>query len=210
MRVAVAYVYPALAPQKYTPLARCFVQSWLEHPPGRTPFELHVYVNGREVGPLHQSIFAPVGGQLHSRDNSGWDVGSFQNAADTLDCDLLVCMGAPVHFHREGWLDRMVEAFLQFGIGLFGTACYYTPDYHVRTTCFWCPPEVLQAYPYTVGSTQQSRYAFEHQSNSFTRFARNAALPCVMATWRGFFDFSQWPGNVPDRNTILVRDQHIF
>lgn len=204
-----AYVFPALLPQKYTPLAQRFVQTWLDHPPGKTPCELHVYVNGRELGPAYQAIFGPLKGQLHRRDNSGWDIGAFQDAAETLPCDLLVCLGACVHFHREGWLDRMVEAFLQFGIGLYGTACYYTPDYHVRTTCFWCPPEVLASYPDQIGSTQRSRYDFEHGPHSLTRFARQAALPCVMATWQGCIDFAQWPGNVPDRNTILVRDQHI-
>lgn len=209
MNVAVAYVYPAIQAQKYLPLARRFVESWGQFPPGRTQPALHVYVNGKLPDQFEDALFHALQPKLHARDNTGWDIGAFQEAADTVPCDLLVCLGACVHFHRAGWLDRIVESFLQYGIGLYGTACYYTPDYHVRTTCFWCPPEVLASYPDQIGTTRSSRYDFEHGPHSLTRFARNAALPCVMATWQGFFDFPAWRDNVPDRETILVRDQHI-
>jgi hypothetical protein len=104
----------------------------------------------------------------------------------------------------------MVESFLDHGIGLYGTACYYTPDYHVRTTCFWCPPPVIDYYPNVITSTKASRYDFEHGPNSLTRWAIKASLPCVMTTWTGAFEFSDWPNHVPDRDSILARDQHIF
>jgi hypothetical protein len=130
-------------------------------------------------------------------------------AADTLHCDLLVCLGAPVHFHRSGWLDRMVDAYLHNGPALYGCACYLSPNWHVRTTVFFCPPQLIQSYPLIIGSTRESRYGFEHGPKSFTRHVLSAGLPCLMVTWSGIFPFEQWEGHAPGPRDILVWDQHV-
>ncbi len=209
MTVSVAYVYPAIQQQRYWPFAKRFVETWQQFPPGDTPHELVVYVNGREPGPLDKGLFAPVNARLVGRDNSAWDIGCYQDAAETLDCDLLVCLGAPVHFHRSGWMDRMVDAYVDNGPGLYGCACYLTPGWHVRTTIFWFPPILLRSYPEVVGTNRQSRYGFEHGSNSFTRHVLGLGYPAIMVTWRGIYPFDQWANHAPDRNDILARDQHI-
>lgn len=121
----------------------------------------------------------------------------------------MVCLGAHSHFHRAGWLHQMAEAFIQNGPGLYGSAAYLTPNWHVRTTCFWCPPELLRSYPAYAGSSRGSRYEFEHGNTSFTRHVLGLGFPCFMVTWEGCWPFDQWQDHGPDLNQILVRDQHI-
>lgn len=211
VNVAVAYVFPQVQFAKYFPLAKRFADTWRQFPPGNESHTLYVIGNGGEVPPASRGIFH-YGTRFVSHDNSGWDIGGFQSAADHIPCDLLVCLGAPVHFHRAGWLDRMVDAFLNHGPALYGCACYEGALLHVRTTIFWCPPQLLQSYPMLVGSTRPARYDFEHGPHSFTRHTLNAGLDCIMATWQGVFPYDgrgNWQNHMPDADTILVRDQHI-
>ena len=207
MRVSVAYCYPILNRPKYAPLAQRFVQSWQRFPPG-CDCSVTIYCNGSEPVLFDRQIFDGLPCQFVSRDNSGWDIGCFQQAAETLDCDLLVCFGAPVHFHRAGWLARMVDACVENGIGLYGCAAYLSPNWHVRTTAFWFPPMLLQSYPVMVGSSRQSRYEFEHGNGSFTRHCLSLDIPCLMLTWSGIYPFGQWQDHAPGPTDILVRDQH--
>ena len=210
MRVAIAYVFPQVKVYTYFPLAKRFAETWQRFPPGAEAHTLHVIGNGSEVQPISRAPFLPIPNcQFHSHNNIGWDIGAFQWAAENIPCDLLVCLGAPVYFHRSAWLDRMVDAFLNNGPALYGCWAYLSPNWHVRTTAFWCPPELLNSYPNIVGSTQKMRYEFEHGRNSFTRHVLSAGLPCFMVTSEGCFDFEQWADHAPDANHSLVLDQHI-
>lgn len=209
MKIAIAYVYPTVQSHKYWPLAERFVQTWQQFPPGSITAQLHIYANGRSLSSMEQRLFSSLNPTVHVRDNSGWDIGAFQQAADTISCDLLVCFGSPVHFWRAGWLDRMVEAYCLNGPGLYGCACYLAPNWHVRTTAFWFPQQILQTYPQVITSNRESRYGFEHGQNSFTRHALQFGFPCIMVTWQGCFPFADWEQHAPTVNEILCRDQHI-
>lgn len=209
MKVAIAYVYPGVKVHTYWPLAERFVKTWQTFPPGQTSADFHVYGNGRSLSVMEQRLFEPLHPTIHVRDNSGWDIGAFQEAADKLPCDLLVCFGSPVHFWRAGWLDRMVDAYCLNGPGLYGCACYLAPNWHVRTTAFWFPPELLKSYPVIVGSDQPSRYRFEHGDSSFTRHTLSNGFPCIMVTWTGVYGFDEWRDHAPTMHEILVHDQHI-
>ena len=103
----------------------------------------------------------------------------------------------------------MVAAFLDHGPALYGCWAYLSPNWHVRTTCFWCPPELLRSYPFTIGSTTAMRYDFEHGPHSFTRHVLDAGFPCLMVTSDGCFPFGEWENHAPDVNHSLVLDQHI-
>jgi hypothetical protein len=205
MRVAVVYVFPMVNQRVYFPLAQRFCDTWRKHP----GHSLHVLCNGGNPGPMDQRPFAGLTQSFHTCSNVGWDIGAFQWACESIPCDLLVCLGAPVHFYRSGWLDKMVDAYLEYGPGLYGCAAYLSPNWHVRTTSFAMPPELLSSYPYEIGSTRASRYFFEHGSGSFTRHVLELGFPCVMVTWKGCFPFDQWRDHAPNRDEILVRDQHI-
>jgi len=210
VNVAVVYVWPQLKVNQYYPLALRFAQTWLRFPPGSEDHTLYIIGNGGEVPMLARAPFAPIPGcQFREHDNTGWDIGAFQSASETIPGDLLVCLGAPVHFHHSGWLDRMVDSYLVHGPALYGCWAYLSPNWHVRTTAFWCPPELLNAYPYTIGSGRKSRYEFEHGGNSFTRFVLGAGFDCNLVTWDGVYPFDQWHDHNPGPDHSLVHDQHI-
>lgn len=209
MKITVVYVYPSVNSRLYYSHAQRFASTYKQFPPGHE-HKLYIAHNG---GPHYPSEMLPFEGIPHEdfvRSNLGWDIGAFQEAADNIPCDLLVCLGAPVHFHKPGWLVRMVDAFVENGPHLFGCVGYLYPNPHIRTTAFWCPPQIIQSYPYHVGSTRQSRYEFEHGSRSLTRHVMIAGLETIMVTWRGIYPFDQWKDNIPGVDDILVHDQHIF
>ena len=207
MKVAVVYVYPMVQVRTYFPLARRFSDTWKRYAPS-IPHDLHVIANGATPTANERAPFNGIPCQFHTYSNIGLDIGAYQWACDNIPCDLLVCLGAPVHFHKAGWLERMVNAFVENGPALYGCWAYLSPNWHVRTTVFWCPPQLLQSYPDQVGSTKASRYNFEHGNQSFTRHVLSVGMECYMVTQQGCFPFSQWESRAPGPDNSLVLDQH--
>lgn len=209
MNVGVVYIFPNVNARTYFGLAQRFAATCLSHPAGYN-HTLYLVHNGGPHPPSDLIPFQSIPHQTIVRSNVGWDIGAYQEVAETIDCDLLVCLGAPVHFHKPGWLARMVEAYVDNGPGLYGCWGYLYPNWHIRTTAFWCPPQLIQSYPYQIGSTRQSRYEFEHGSRSLTRHALSAGLETIMSTWTGNYPFREWPNHVPGVEDSLVLDQHTF
>lgn len=208
MKVAVVYVYPMINVRMFYPSAKRFADTY-RYSHKSIPHDLHVMVNGGNPRSIDMGPFMGITYQTHEYNNIGWDIGSFQWAAENIPCDLMICLGTHIHFHKPMWLERMVDAFIENGPALYGCWAYLSPNWHVRTTCFWCPPQLINAYPNQVGSARASRYDFEHGSNSFTRFVLSAGMDCLMVTWSGVFPFSDWQNNAPGPEESLVLDQHV-
>lgn len=210
MHVAVAYCYPAIQQRRYWPAAERFVETWKQFPPGACDFSLHAIFNGRSPSAPEESLFARVNAQIRVHSNLGWDIGAFQMAAERIRCDLLVCLGAHCHFHRAGWLDRMVEAQLETGPALFGCRGYHYPagsGHHIRTTCFWMLPEILQSYPSIVGNSRQSRYQFEHGLGSITEWVERSGFRCYVVTFNSIQGVETWDDAFGPVENCLVYDQ---
>ena len=208
MNIAVVYVYPQVSLRTYFPLAGRFATTWKQFPPGAEPHTLYVIGNGSEVPAAYREPFTGIPCVWGSHDNSGWDVGLFQWAAEHIPCDLLVCLGAPVHFYRTGWLDRIVDVYLNSGPGLYG--CWgvpYRASDHIRTTAFWVTPELMYAYPFMAGSLRESRYAFEHGPNSITRWAEQQGFPPLMVTFDAVYARDQWANADGGAGKCLMFDQ---
>jgi hypothetical protein len=189
----------------YFPLAKRFADTWRQFP----GHSLHLLCNGSDPHPSDLIPFKGIDYETHTCSNLGWDVGAFQFIAESLPCDLLVCLGAPVHFHKPGWLEAMVESYINHGPALYGCWAYLSPNWHVRTTVFWCPPILIQSYPLQVTSSRASRYDFEHGPHSITRHAMSAGFETLMVTRKGVFPFSDWLNHAPGVEDSLVLDQHI-
>ena len=202
MKIVLVYIFPDMESAIYVPHARRFVESYMQNPPGETDHEICVAVNyGLKNNPEYPRIFRPLTCSFMIHDNQGKDIGAFQKAAATIPCDLMVFLGAPVHFYRAGWLDRIVQVYEQNGPGLYGCRGYSTPKYHIRTTAFWCPPELMNSYPYQVHNN--SRYEFEHGEMSITNHVRHSGLGCYMVTWNGCYPVSDW-GNTPSGSNLML------
>jgi hypothetical protein len=205
VKVALIYIFPQVAAHTYEPLARRFTQTYLANPPGVEPHDLHVISNGGDITEHQRKLFDPLPVTHHTHNNVGKDVGAFQMAAETIPCDLMLCLGSHVHFWRAGWLDQIVGVFLDNGPGLYGCWAFHQPADHIRTTAFWLPPEVLRSYPSWIGDHQ--RYAFEHdRQNSITAWCRKVGFPTLQVTWNRVLDYDHWDHVI--RNETLLLDQH--
>lgn len=209
MKVVVVYCFPLVNHRVYFALAKRFSDTLRQCPAG-TDYELHVGCNGGQPSVFEEQLFAGLSAHFHSRDNTGWDIGLYQWAADRLDSDLMVCLGANCHFHRPGWLARMVESYVDHGPNLYGCRGYFYPaghGHHIRTTSFWLHPALLRSYPYLVGNSRAMRYAFEHGHNNLTQWVENSGLEALVVTWDGVFGVNDWKDGFGEIDTCLVLDQ---
>lgn len=206
MNVSVVYVHPAVEPLAYRPLAKRFVDTYMQYPPGAHDHRISVVVNGG--APSHQKnyerLMSPLPCSFLYHTNIGKDIGAFQKAAAEIKCDLMICLGAPVYFRRAGWLDRIVQAYEDHGPALYGAWGFHNPATHIRTTAFWMPPELLNSYPYVV--TNDARYEFEHGTRSITSHVAALGLECYMVTWDGCYPRKDWHHVELER--CMFRDQH--
>jgi len=206
MNIKVCYVYPALDPGTYRPMAERFVQTYMEFPPGAADHEIIVLINGGHPNnqPIYDRLFSPLAVQYLYHDNTGKDIGAFAAAASQLKCDLMVCLGAPIHFLRAGWLDRIVMVYEDNGPGLYGGWGFHQPTAHIRTTAFWLPPEILSAYPYVIHDG--NRYEFEHGGASILQFVKSLGMEGHMVTMDGCYPEPNW--HHVERSRVLMLDQH--
>ena len=204
MKISVCYVMPNLNLPVYEPLARRFISSYLNNPPGVADHDFHVLVNGPMLSAGQMRLFNPLVCHFHQCTNVGRDIGAYQWAAENVPCDLMVCLGTPVHFHKTGWLDRIERAFLDNGPALYGAWGFHQPSNHIRTTAFWLPPEMLKAYPFMIGDGQ--RYEFEHGGNSITQHALKWGFDVLQVTWSGVYPLPEW--HHCEREECLMLDQH--
>jgi hypothetical protein len=204
MKVCLVYIFPQINLPVYEVAAKRFVDSYFNNPPGAADHEIHVCLNGGSGhGPYQEKIFNPLPVTWMEHNNWGKDIGAFQVASHSLNCDLLVCFGSHIYFHRPGWLDRMVRAFEDYGPTIYGAWGQYLPTPHIRTTGFWLPPDLLRLYPYQIGD--RDRYSFEHGSESITLWCQKLGFDPMQVTWNGDFNMSQWHG--VNRQESLFYDQ---
>lgn len=205
MKIALVYVLPVVKPKLYFPMARRFVEKYMEFPPGTTDHQLYVVVNGGASASPHQrSLFEPLVPEFIYHDNSGKDVGAYMMAAKSLRCDLLVCMGTPTRPAIAGWLDVIVRAVEDNGPGLFGPWAFHVPTPHIRTTVFAISPIILNSYPVCVDDSR--RYHFEHSHESITTYTMKMGLPVLQITARGVFSIENW--HHVEKSDSFFLDQH--
>lgn len=211
MNVAVVYILPHINLFRYRIYARRFSASYLQFPAG-AEHKLFVVVNGAKPDRIHEEPFpgVPVEEYL-SHTNIGKDIGAYQMFAEKRgsEFDLMICLGTPVHFRRELWLARILEGYSRFGPGLYGAFAFHIPMPHVRTTAFWIPPPLFNAYPYQISN--ENRYVFEHGDKSITQWVGSIGLPVVQVTWTRFLTQPNWLNHfaehVPNSDALLL-DQH--
>lgn len=205
MKIAIVYVFPTATPAVYEPMARRFVNRYMEHPPGATDHEFYVVINGsNNVTSRQRHLFYPLTPQFLYHDNSGKDIGAYQVAAQAIQCDVIMCIGTPVRPCQAGWLDWIVKGIEDNGPGLCGCWCFHVPSPHVRTTLFWTQREILNSYPHSIGTSK--RYEFEFGRNSITQYCMKLGLPVLQVTAFGIFQKEQW--HHVERDESIFLDQH--
>ena len=205
LKISVIYCFPDILVSTYIPLARRFVDSYMRFPPGLCDHEIIVVVNcGRDGIKDYSRIFSPLSCDFVMHDNQGKDIGAFQVLSRRLDCDLMICLGAPVHVCRSGWLDRIRNVYEQEGPGLYGPWAFHQPKPHIRTTAFWLPPQLFRSYPHEIYNG--NRYEFEHGDRSIYAHATLQGMGTYQVTWDGCYANKDWHA-VTAANTLFL-DQH--
>lgn len=203
---SIVYCFPRTNHEKYNRAARLFVSSYLKHPPGVTPHEIIVAING-QPGPNRndERLFSPLPVRFTSHTNVGKDIGAYQMVAREYPADLQLYFGAHTHFRKSGWLDVIVNSFLRHGPGLYGAWGFHEPAMHIRTTAFWMPSELLNAYPHEIHNG--TRYEFEHgRSHSILKFVKDLGLEAWMVTWKATYPSAQFT-HVTNEDSLIL-DQH--
>ncbi len=186
MKISCVYAYPPNAGIQYPLYALRFVRSYFSFRPG-IEHQTVIVLSGALVTPEHVSLFSELpDAEFICHNNSGWDIGAFQLAAlPARPCDMMVFFGASTTFRREGWLKRMADAWEANGPALYGASGHHGNASwgifpHIRTTAFWCSPDLMNEYPIRIVRPEQ-RYPFEHGQISFTLWANDhGAKPWVV------------------------------
>lgn len=209
-RIVLAYVVVSQGPLTGENVSR-FVGSWIVNPPG-VDLDLIAVCNGgvppTEIG----LMFGPLSAKFFPRQNDdGWDIGAYQAVARKFKCDMLVCLGESCYFNKPGWLKPVVEAWKQYGPGLYGFLSSFLVRPHLNTTCFAVCPNFLMGWP-TVDN-HHARYNFEHGKNPFWKHLQAFRKPTKLVTWDGVYDPPQWryPANIlwrGDQSNLLLRANH--
>ena len=132
-----------------------FMASFVKHPPGHEDAQLHV---------------------LEPATSPSKDIGAYIQAAKKSKADLMVCIGSHVRINADNWLLTIGDTWSLHGNGLYGPFGTNEPWSHLRTTCFWCEPQLLANYPWQV-LTDQDRYNFElDPEKSITTYADEMGL----------------------------------
>lgn len=204
MRIAIVYVYPNLASRSYDSYARRFAEQYVKHPPGSVDHELYVVVNGPQINPRQEGLFQPLVPRFLYHDNRGKDVGAHRMAAGVIPADLMIFLGTPVWPGKAGWLDLIATVYLDHGPGLYGAFCFHAPAPHVRTTCYWTFPDLINSH--TLPVDDGLRYEYEHGTQSITRHCMKLGYPVLQVTWKGVYDFKSWT-HVEEKDCLFF-DQH--
>ncbi len=191
-----------------------FAATWHAFPPG-TDCDLIVACNGGPLPTETALLFSGLNAQFWPRVNDeARDIGAYLEAARTVarDHDMLLCCGESIHFHREDWLKRLVEARKRHGPGMYGPFATHVIRAHLQTTAFFITPKLLAEYPLRV-TDRKSRYEFEHGERALWRRLHARNIPVKLVTWDGVWSPGQWrlPKNClwrGDQSNLLMHSNH--
>jgi len=179
---------------------------------GGAGHRLIVCCNGGKLQPKMEAIFDNTPCEFIVRhQDEGWDVSAYQDVAKAYPCDLQVCFGESVRFHRADWLNRLVDSAIEHGEGMYGCLSSHAIRAHLNTTAFAVSPRFLKQYPPVTNKAQ--RYDFEHGPNSLWRRIKASGKEARLVTWDGCWAPGEWrtPDNIlwrGDQSNCLVWCNH--
>lgn len=215
-RVAAVYVCPTENHgAQHLAYALRFADSYRKNP-SAYPHDLFVVSNGGPPSDAVKGQFSPLGAKYLIHDDSGKDIGAYQVAASSVACDLMIFLGGSTYFKGPNWVNRCVNSFKTHGEGIYGTMAN-TGDMrfdvypHIRTTAFWMPPSLMNAYPEKV-RTDDRRYPFEHGPQCITQWCVRRGLKAMIVTWQHEYEYTNWGAIVNgfhngDQSAMLFGDR---
>ena len=216
LKILLAYIAVTGGPKTHDYCAR-FVGSYLDNPP-QWDHEMVVCCNGgplpRETAMLFHFMPPRIASLIRffpRRNDPGFDITAYQDVASKFSCDILVCCGETIHFHKPGWLKRYAESWQDYGPGMYGTFSSNLVRPHLNTTGFCVAPKLLTGAARPQNKAQ--RYDFEHGKNAFWSQVNRMGYATRMVTFDGCYDVPQWryPDNIMwrgDQSNCLMKCSH--
>lgn len=202
MTVSITYIYPANAGPQFTDYALRFVKSYNENPPAVRHDSIIVLNGAKRTSEIECLFSALQNVKFLEHDNSGYDIGGFQEASQRFPSDLMAFFGASTYFKGPGWLLRMLQAKIKHGEALYGVMGNRGETYprkvypHVRTTGFWLSTELMNKHPVRVTRPEQ-RYEYEHGRTGLTSWVYQQRLKVFVVSWSGEYEWKDWD-NIPN------------
>jgi len=212
MKPELIYIFPLNGSEQFLDCACKFVDSYHKFPPG-CPHSTVIVCNGAKITSEAKCLFSSLPEVTYfEHDNSGYDIGAYIAVAKQSLAELTICMGSSAYLFRKGWMERMVEARIKHGPGLYGSSTSYQEMPHINTTGFWCDPILLSSYPWRV-IDNKDRYSFEqdkkHPERPFWKFVHSIGQRALFVTWDGEYEWWDWrkPPNIfrkGDQTNMLI------
>jgi hypothetical protein len=216
LKIVCVYIYPLAGANGHFDRALKFLQTYAGNPPG-IAHETVIVCNETPANDETKFLFGCMPGvQFLNHDGSGMDCGGYQLAARTVPADMMVFFGGNSYFRRPHWLTQMTWAFQKFGDTLYGSTGNQGDKRfgvypHVRTTGFWCSPQLINRHPLKV-THNGLRYPFEHGPEGLTTWVLNQNKMAYIVAWDGAYPVlscDMIPGGFHQANqeNVLIGDR---
>ena len=213
MTVAVCYTAVTNG-SRTTDLAARFIATWQAFPP-LADCDVWVACNGGPLESHQQIMFASLNARMFPRVNDGgYDLTGYQDAArgPCAGYDAVLFLGESIYFFREGWLNRLVEAWQKYGSGFYGPFGSNNVRAHLQTSAFFCSPATLLSYPIRP-LTRPARFEMEHGEHALWRRVAAQGRPVRAVTWDGEWAPQIWrlPQNIlwrGNQSNLLMMNNH--
>jgi hypothetical protein len=199
--VTLCYVTVLNNPEYWT-LAERFIGTYGVCHPG-VNHNTVILCNGYPTKPMKELFAKLPNVEWFAHDNTGYDIGGYISLARKMKTGPMFCCASSCHVRKAGWLRKVLDAWNEFGPGIYGTLATYEVRPHFCTTGFLVPAELMAAYPLPV-TDKHSRYEFEHGTNSLLNLAIRSGVSVKLVTWDGVYDLPDW--RKPEN--IYVRGDH--
>lgn len=227
LKIELVYIYVG-GETVYDQYAERFIATYYCCPPNLEHISTIVCNRGLPISKLRDKFELLPHCRFLKHNNHGQDIGGFISAARHSQSDAILCLGANCYFHRAGWLERLLQAWVEHGPGIYCTSTSYEATVHFNTTGFLCARALLANYPYTM-ITKNDRYNFEHGKawqvqginkpdteyyRVWWRSVYQQGYPVMLVTWDGVYPWWHWrsPLNIlrrGDQSNLLIWWKHV-
>lgn len=149
-----------------------------------------------------------------------WEWAAQTTLAD-YPCDFMVGFCTRTHFHRPGWLKRVVDARVKHGDGFYGSMAGFAgsplqthpaPNPHLRGSMWAYDQQTIKQFPHKI-TTMEDEYRLECGEWNIANWYESIGKPSMLVTFDGEYSKPDWdkPENTfckGDQSNLLHWDRH--
>lgn len=200
----------------FRPSIQRFADTLRQFPPG-CDYALEVVVNNSDATNELHEIFDNLPAHFIRYDGQGADLASWQTVSRSNPGAFLFLCTSRVYFHREGWLERIMDARESCGLGLYATSASHEGGVlHACIRAVGIDAEIFNAYPAEFTSRDQGCWFEIGRDNPLGPFSewvesKGNVSKIVYWNWSSDAILCFKPDNIFRRGSqenLLVFDRH--